>query len=77
MDGNLNSVLDTHVIKMADDAGQSSSATNDAVSGTDNNPGNINKSHLGNFSEGINFTDILYCKLALLPAIFITIHCIQ
>ena len=36
---------------MADDADQSSSATDDAVSGTDNNPANKNKPHQGNFSK--------------------------
>ena len=48
MNGNLNSVLDTYVIKMADDAGQSSSVVDEAVSGTDNNPANKNKSQQGN-----------------------------
>ena len=48
-DANLNSVSEIYAIKMADDADQSSCATDDAVSGTDNIPGNKNKSHQGNF----------------------------
>ena len=55
MDGNSNSVLDIYAIKMADDADQSSSATDDAVSGTDNIPANKNKSHQGNFSKKDKF----------------------
>ena len=40
---------------MADDADQSSSATDDAFSGTDNIPANKIKSHQGNFSKNDNF----------------------
>ena len=36
---------------MADDADQSSFATDDAVSGTDNIPANKNKSNQGKFSK--------------------------
>ncbi len=51
MDGNLNSVLEIYVIKMADDAEQSSFATDEAVSGTDNILVNKNKSHQGNLKK--------------------------
>ena len=58
---------------MADDANQSSSATDDAVSGTDNIPANKIKSHQGNFSK----KDKFYRSITLLPVLFIAIHCIQ
>ena len=60
MDGNFNSVSEIYVIKMADDADQSSSATNEAVSGADIIPAIKNKSHQGNYQKKINFTDVLY-----------------
>ena len=61
MDGNLNSVLEIYVIKMADDGEQSSSATDEAVSGTDSILVNKNKSHQGNLSK----KDKLYIYIVL------------
>ena len=60
---------------MADDADQSSSATDDAVSGTDNIPANKIKSHQGNFSKKDKFCRSIV--FTLLPVLFIAIHCIQ
>ena len=55
MDGNFNSVSEIYVIKMADDADQSTSATNEAVSGADIIPAIKNKSHQGTLSKKDKF----------------------
>ena len=62
MDGNFNSISEIYVIKMADDADQSTSATNEAVSGADIIPAIKNKSHQGTLSK----KDKLYRYIVLM-----------
>ena len=66
MDGNFNSVSEIYVIKMADDADQSTSATNEAVSGAEIIPAIKNKSQQGTLSKKDKFYRCIYVASSII-----------